>query len=101
MPLGVTAATGLARVDLNTTILEGGAIFRATPAQAAAAAAAALAAIQLILRDQGRTPAAKIAGKPIGGVHGDSICVHACDSAGEFGRPAAGVAEAKELLKVS
>ena len=71
-------------------------IFKATPAQAAAAAAAALAegfspaeigeaislaANQLILRDQGRTPRDEVAGKPIGSVHGDSIGVHACDSA--------------------
>lgn len=71
-------------------------IFTSTPAQAAAAAAAALAegiapadigeavtlaANQLILRDQGRTPANEITGKPLGSVHGDSIGVHACDSA--------------------
>lgn len=72
------------------------AIFKSTPAQAAAAVAAALAegisplavgealslaANQLILRDQGRTPRDEVAGKPIGSVHGDSIGVHACDSA--------------------
>jgi hypothetical protein len=72
------------------------AIFKSTPEQAAEAAAAALAegfsandvgealslaANQLILRDMGRTPQAEIAGKPIGSVHGDSIGVHACDSA--------------------
>jgi hypothetical protein len=71
-------------------------IFKSSPAQAAEAAAAALAegmspaalgeaitlaANQLILRDQGRTPANEVAGKPIGSVHGDSIGVHACDSA--------------------
>ena len=76
--------------DLSKTI------FKATPEQAAAAAAAALAegmapdaigeaislaANQLILRDQGRRPSEEIAGKPIGSVHGDSIGVHACDSA--------------------
>ncbi|HET7872128.1 MAG TPA: hypothetical protein VFL42_06415 [Terriglobales bacterium] len=71
-------------------------IFKSTPEQAAEAAAAALAegmspaalgeaitlaANQLVLRDMGRTPSAEVAGKPIGSVHGDSIGVHACDSA--------------------
>lgn len=71
-------------------------IFKSSPEQAAAAAAAALAegmmpdnvgeaialaANQLILRDHGRTPSQEVAGKPIGSVHGDSIGVHACDSA--------------------
>jgi len=70
--------------------------FKSTPQQAAAAAAAALAegfapadigeaialaANQLVLRDQGRTPRDEVAGKPPGSVHGDSIGVHACDSA--------------------
>ncbi len=73
--------------------------FKSTPEQAAAAAAAALAdgmtpdaigeaislaANQLILRDQGRTPGMEVAGKPIGSTHGDSIGVHACDSAGAW-----------------
>src|SRR5206468_2203237 len=71
-------------------------IFKSKPAEAAEAAAAALeegfapdsvgeaislAANQLILRDMGRTPSAEVPGKPIGSVHGDSIGVHACDSA--------------------
>ena len=71
-------------------------IFKSTPAQAAEAAAAALeegfapadigeaislAANQLILRDMGRTPRDEVPGKPVGSVHGDSIGVHACDSA--------------------
>src|SRR3954470_24100262 len=71
-------------------------IFHSSPEQAAAAAAAALAegispadigeaitlaANQLILRDHGRTPRDEVAGKPLGSVHGDSIGVHACDSA--------------------
>ena len=71
-------------------------IFQSTPAQAAAAAAAALAegcapaavgeavalaANQLILRDFGRRPQDEITGKPMGSVHGDSIGVHASDSA--------------------
>lgn len=80
-----------ARVDELSQLL-----FRSTPAQAAAAAAAALqeglapavvgeaislAANQLILRDMGRTPRDESTGKPVGSVHGDSIGVHACDSA--------------------
>lgn len=71
-------------------------IFKSSPAQAAEAVAAALAdgiapealgesltlaANQLILRDIGRTPRDEVPGKPIGSVHGDSIGVHACDSA--------------------
>lgn len=71
-------------------------IFKSTPQQAAAAAAAALAegispaaigeamtlaANQLVLRDLGRSPREEVAGKPVGSVHGDSIGVHACDSA--------------------
>lgn len=71
-------------------------IFRSAPEQAAEAVAAALAegmspaalgeaislaANQLVLRDQGRTPRDESPGKPLGSVHGDSIGVHACDSA--------------------
>ena len=71
-------------------------IFRGSAEQAAAAAAAALAegvapaalaeaislaANQLILRDNGRTAAQARANKPVGSVHGDSIGLHACDSA--------------------
>ncbi len=71
-------------------------IFGSTPEQAAEATAAALsegfapdalgeaislAANQLVLRDAGRTPREESPGKPIGSVHGDSIGVHACDSA--------------------
>ena len=71
-------------------------LFKSTPEQAAAAAAAALAegiapaaigealtltANQLVLRDHGRPPNGESAGKPIGSVHGDSIGVHATDSA--------------------
>src|SRR5207237_8424353 len=43
--------------------------------------AISLAANQLILRDHGRTPRDEVPGKPMGSVHGDSIGVHACDSA--------------------
>ena len=72
------------------------AIFKSTPEQAADAAASALAegftpaavgeaislaANQLILRDVGRQPRDEVPGKPLGSVHGDSIGVHACDSA--------------------
>ncbi|HEY2573796.1 MAG TPA: hypothetical protein VGH65_06995 [Verrucomicrobiaceae bacterium] len=71
-------------------------IFESTAEQAAAAVASALAegispadigeaitlaANQLILRDAGRTPEMEVTGKPTGSVHGDSIGVHACDSA--------------------
>jgi hypothetical protein len=71
-------------------------LFKATPEQAAEAAAAALAegfapaaigeaislaANQLVLRDAGRPPQAESPGKPVGSVHGDSIGVHASDSA--------------------
>lgn len=71
-------------------------IFRSTPQQAAEAAAAALAegiapasigeaitlaANQILLRDIGRQPRDEVVGKPMGSVHGDSIGVHACDSA--------------------
>ena len=71
-------------------------IFEGTPEQAADAVAAALAegfapealgealslaANQLILRDIGRRPNEVRDDKPVGSVHGDSIGVHACDSA--------------------
>ncbi len=71
-------------------------IFESSPQAAADAAAAALAegmsydavgeaislaANQLILRDMGRTARDVQQNKPLGSVHGDSIGVHACDSA--------------------
>jgi len=71
-------------------------IFKSTPEQAAQAVASALtegfssaaigeavslAANQLVLRDMGRPPREESPGKPPGSVHGDSIGVHACDSA--------------------
>jgi hypothetical protein len=71
-------------------------IFQATPEQAAGAAAAALAegfspdavaeavslaTNQLVLRDSGRPAGQTAPNKPVGSVHGDSIGVHACDSA--------------------
>ena len=70
--------------------------FTSTPEQAAEVAASALAegfvpddigqaislaANQLVLRDHGRPPNSESPGKPVGSVHGDSIGVHACDSA--------------------
>lgn len=70
-------------------------IFRSTSAQAGEAVAAALsegfaadsvsqaiglAANQLLVRDEGR-PRAEGGNKPAGSIHGDSIGVHACDSA--------------------
>jgi hypothetical protein len=72
------------------------AIFAATPADAAGLVASALAdgmspaalgealslaANQLVLRDHGRRETEVQAYKPAGSVHGDSIGVHACDSA--------------------
>jgi hypothetical protein len=71
-------------------------IFRSTPEQAAEAVAAALAegwapaflgeaitlaANQLVLRDNGRPANHASPGKPAGSIHGDSIGVHASDSA--------------------
>ena len=71
-------------------------LFSSSAEQAASAAAAALAegmhpdaigeaislaANQLVLRDMGRTPREESLGKPVGSVHGDSIGVHASDSA--------------------
>lgn len=71
-------------------------IFSGSPATAAEAAAAALAegfspdavgeaialaANQLVLRDEGRPANQTAPNKPAGSVHGDSIGVHACDSA--------------------
>lgn len=50
-------------------------------APAALAEAVSLAANQLVLRDAGRTGRQIQPGKPEGSVHGDSIGVHACDSA--------------------
>lgn len=70
--------------------------FTASPADAAGAAAEALAegiapdaiaeavvlaANQLVLRDNGRPKQQAQTNKPVGSVHGDSIGVHACDSA--------------------
>ncbi len=71
-------------------------VFKATPEGAAEAVAEALAdgfvpegigeaislaANQLVLRDVGRRRGETSAGKPIGSIHGDSIGVHASDSA--------------------
>src|SRR3954462_8981366 len=87
-------------------------IFTSPPEQAPNAAAAALAegivpaavgeaislaANQLILRDHGRTPQAETDGKPLGSVHGDSIGVHACDSANAW-RNMARVANARNTF---
>ena len=47
----------------------------------AIADAVALAANQLVLRDEGRRANQTSPGKPVGSVHGDSIGVHASDSA--------------------
>lgn len=71
-------------------------LFKSKPADAAGAAAQALAdgfpadavsqaialaANQLVLRDEGRPKGQTAANKPEGSCHGDSIGVHACDSA--------------------
>ena len=47
----------------------------------AVAEAISLATNQLVLRDNGRPKGQTGPGKPVGSVHGDSIGVHACDSA--------------------
>jgi hypothetical protein len=88
--LGTRAADDAWVEGLGKTIFEG------SPEHAAEAAAAALAegfspdavgeAIslatnQLVLRDKGRSKGEVQPGKPEGSVHGDSIGVHACDSA--------------------
>jgi hypothetical protein len=74
----------------------GDTIIRSKPADAAGAVAEALAegfspdaigeaialaANQLVLRDEGRPKNQTAANKPVGSIHGDSIGVHACDSA--------------------
>ncbi len=71
-------------------------LFRSSPADAADAAGSALAegytpdaigeaislaANQLVLRDTGRPKNQTAPNRPLGSVHGDSIGVHACDSA--------------------
>jgi hypothetical protein len=43
--------------------------------------AIALATNQLVLRDEGRPKGQTSSNKPVGSIHGDSIGVHACDSA--------------------
>lgn len=88
------------------------AIFEGTPDAAAEAAAAALAegfdpdaigealtlaANQLVLRDAGRTAREVQPGKPLGSVHGDSIGVHACDSANAW-RNMAAVADPRNTV---
>ena len=50
-------------------------------APAALGEAISLATNQLVLRDPGRNAREEVAGKPLGSVHGDSVGVHACDSA--------------------
>ena len=89
-PLGTRQADDAWVDRMSKTIFEG------TAEQAADAVAAALAegiepgaigeaiclaANQLVLRDAGRTAREAQANKPVGSVHGDSIGVHACDSA--------------------
>jgi hypothetical protein len=91
-----SASTGRREVDDAWVDRMARTIFEGTPDQAAEAAAAAIAegitpgaigeaismaANQLILRDAGRSAREAQANKPVGSVHGDSIGVHACDSA--------------------
>jgi hypothetical protein len=59
--------------------------------------AISLAANQLVLRDSGRWPAMESPGKPVGSVHGDSVGVHACDSANAW-RNMAAVANARNTF---
>jgi hypothetical protein len=89
-PLGTKQADDAFVEKLSQTIFTGSADQAAEAAAAALAEgfapdvigeATSLAANQLILRDHGRTPAGEAPGKPPGSVHGDSIGVHACDSA--------------------
>jgi hypothetical protein len=76
--------------SLSRTIFEGSAESAAEAAAvalsegyppAAIGEAISLAANQLVLRDAGRPANQTSPGKPAGSVHGDSIGVHACDSA--------------------
>jgi hypothetical protein len=87
-------------------------IFNASPTDAARAVGSALAegfepkaigeaislaANQLVLRDVGRQMRDESPGKPMGSVHGDSIGVHACDSANAW-RNMARVAEPRHQI---
>ncbi|MGI9241911.1 MAG: hypothetical protein ACR2RV_14000, partial [Verrucomicrobiales bacterium] len=87
---------GTSQVDVDWIDEMSRMIFSSSPEQAGAAVAAALsegvspdavgeaislAANQLVLRDSGRTERDVRPDKPIGSVHGDSIGVHASDSA--------------------
>jgi hypothetical protein len=87
-------------------------IFESAPAAAAGSVAAALAegmspdavgeavslaANQLVLRDPGRAAGAESPGKPMGSVHGDSMGVHACDSANAW-RQLARVSDARNAF---
>jgi hypothetical protein len=92
--------------ELSRTIFDGTAGDAAAAAAEALAAgyapdvvgeAISLAANQLVLRDVGRPPSQEVAGKPIGSVHGDSIGVHACDSANAW-RNMAHVASARNAF---
>ena len=89
-PLGTRQAEDAWVDHLSRTIFEGTAEAAAEAAAAALAEgmapadvgeAISLAANQLILRDAGRTAREAQQNKPVGSVHGDSIGVHACDSA--------------------
>jgi hypothetical protein len=89
-PLGTRQADDTWVDALSRTIFQGTAL-QAADAVAAALAegiapdaigeAISLAANQLVLRDAGRSSQEAQSNKPAGSVHGDSIGVHACDSA--------------------
>jgi hypothetical protein len=89
-PLGNRTAEDAWVEELSRTIFAGS---REQAAEAVAAALAegidpaavgeaiSLAANQLVLHDPGRRPQDTLPGKPAGGVHGDSVGVHASDAA--------------------
>ena len=89
-PRGTKSADDAWVDHLSQTIFESSAEVAAEAAASALAEgfapeavgeAIAMAANQLVLRDAGRTKKEVQPGKPEGSVHGDSIGVHACDSA--------------------
>jgi hypothetical protein len=76
---------GMAETIFNSTSERAGEAVAGALAEgidpAAVGEAISLAANQLVLRDAGRPANQTSPGKPVGSVHGDSIGVHACDSA--------------------
>ena len=84
-PMDDAQVEELARVIFSSTAEQAAAAVAQSLAEgfdpAAIGEAVSLAANQLLLRDHGRRPNEEVTGKPIGSVHGDSIGVHASDSA--------------------